>query len=171
MLFAVALCPCAVLLFKLFEMPREVKFFWNFFDKLKSKHGEKRAKCRICKRDYIYTSTTYNLKNHLKTKHPEELGLPPVEKKDWNDTPRLRYSKYIWNYFSKDSSSDTHATCDLCSASIVAAPANSMKGHLQRKHEAAYEQLVKDARRGAEEDDSDSNVSDIERIGKYLLSI
>lgn len=43
---------------------------WNYFDKLPNKRA---AICRICHNSYSFSSTTGNLKSHIKSRHPELL--------------------------------------------------------------------------------------------------
>lgn len=99
------------------------------------KVGNGKVLCKLCKNNYSASGALQNLKMHLFTKHPKELGL--LKKTETNK--KIPNRSVLWSYFSKLEDSDVFSTCNLCGKFLsYKSTITNLKVHLSRSHTEAF---------------------------------
>lgn len=136
------LLSCEVFVIKRFlKMPpprkRKQKLHWIYFEKLDE--TGKMARCRICGGHYSYSSTSHNLYNHLRRKHPNIL---PENADDSNDK--------VWEFFSKNDEGEI--VCKECDNTFSDSEIIMLKTHLMHEHPEEFDKLIAFSIRDDEEE-------------------
>nr|XP_049704209.1 uncharacterized protein LOC126056169 isoform X1 [Helicoverpa armigera] len=153
---------------------RQTSVLWNYYDK--DPQCATKAICRFCNNSYSFSTTTANLRSHLKRVHTEEYvninwngkfenedgwsnsnrtGPKPLGADLYtaDETDELLMLTGVWSYFEAE---DKKARCELCGTSLPD-DYEELKAHLSGHHPETLLDIMqkKEKREKAERSDND----------------
>ncbi|XP_049704210.2 uncharacterized protein LOC126056169 isoform X2 [Helicoverpa armigera] len=133
---------------------RQTSVLWNYYDK--DPQCATKAICRFCNNSYSFSTTTANLRSHLKRVHTEEyvnINWNGKFENEADETDELLMLTGVWSYFEAE---DKKARCELCGTSLPD-DYEELKAHLGEHHPETLLNIMqkKEKREKAERSDND----------------